>query len=132
MSIDYEAEYNNRAQVPEHPEDLRALARGRGLPRAGHEGTACRLGLSYGESPRQFIDLFAANAPAPPLALFIHGGYWRSLEPSLFSHMARGLNERGVSVAVTGYDLRRTCRSPTSSSRSATPAYSCGCAPDSA
>ena len=39
------------------------------------------------------------------LALFIHGGYWRSLEPSLFSHMARGLNERGVSVAVTGYDL---------------------------
>jgi arylformamidase len=40
-----------------------------------------------------------------PLALFIHGGYWRSLDPSLFSHMARGLNSRGVAVAVVGYDL---------------------------
>jgi arylformamidase len=35
----------------------------------------------------------------------VHGGYWRSLDPSLFSHMARGLNAHGVSVAVAGYDL---------------------------
>ena len=63
------------------------------------------LGLSYGENPRQFIDLFAAQAATAPLALFIHGGYWRSLEPSMFSHMARGLNARGISVAVVGYDL---------------------------
>jgi len=40
-----------------------------------------------------------------PLALFIHGGYWRSLDPSLFSHMARGLNAHGVAVGVVGYDL---------------------------
>ena len=37
--------------------------------------------------------------------MFIHGGYWRSLEPSSFSQMARGLNARGVTVAVPGYDL---------------------------
>ena len=40
-----------------------------------------------------------------PLALFIHGGYWRSLEPSSFSQMARGMNAHGVTVAVSGYDL---------------------------
>jgi arylformamidase len=40
-----------------------------------------------------------------PLALFIHGGYWRSLDPSMFSHAARGLNAHGVTVAVAGYDL---------------------------
>jgi arylformamidase len=40
-----------------------------------------------------------------PLALFVHGGYWRSLDPSMFSHMARGLNAHGVAVAVVGYDL---------------------------
>ena len=39
------------------------------------------------------------------LALFIHGGYWRSLEPSSFSQMARGMNAHGVTVAVSGYDL---------------------------
>ena len=37
--------------------------------------------------------------------MFIHGGYWRSLDPSQFSHMARGLNAHGVAVAVAGYDL---------------------------
>ena len=37
-----------------------------------------------------------------PLALFIHGGYWRSLEPSSFSQMARGMNAHGVTVAVVG------------------------------
>ena len=52
------------------------------------------------QTPRQFIDLFApASGGATPLALFVHGGYWRSLEPSQFSHMARGLNARGITVA---------------------------------
>ncbi len=106
MSIDYEAEYNNRARVPEHPEIFARWARAAEDYRAeAMKERRAELGLSYGESPRQFIDMFAANAGTAPLALFIHGGYWRSLEPSLFSHMARGLNARGVAVAVAGYDL---------------------------
>ena len=40
-----------------------------------------------------------------PIALFIHGGYWQSLNPKLFSHMARGLNLRDIPVIVAGYDL---------------------------
>ena len=67
------------------------------------------LGLSYGPSPRQTIDLFSPRGRdvTAPLALFIHGGYWRSLDPSSFSQMARGLNAHGVTVAVVGYDLAR-------------------------
>ena len=64
------------------------------------------LGLSYGSSLRQFIDLFSPRpGVVAPLALFVHGGYWRSLDPSLFSHMARGLNAHGLAVAIVGYDL---------------------------
>jgi arylformamidase len=37
--------------------------------------------------------------------MFVHGGYWRSLDPSMFSHMASGLNAHGVAVALAGYDL---------------------------
>ena len=40
-----------------------------------------------------------------PFAMFIHGGWWRSLEPSMFSQMAAGPNAHGVSVAIVGYDL---------------------------
>lgn len=107
MPIDYEAEYNNRARVPEHPEIFARWAREAAAYReeALGEGRA-ELGLAYGPSPRQTIDLFCpAGGSAAPVALFIHGGYWRSLEPAMFSHVARGLNARGIVVALPGYDL---------------------------
>jgi arylformamidase len=106
-AIDYEAEYNNRARVPEHPEIFARWSR----DAAAYREEAARqhraeLGIHYGAPPRQTIDLFLpAEGGAAPLALFIHGGWWRSLEPASFSHMARGLNAHGVAVAVAGYDL---------------------------
>jgi arylformamidase len=64
------------------------------------------LGLAYGTSARQKVDLFFPDATGhTPLALFVHGGYWRSLDASTFSHVSAGLNSRGVAVAVAGYDL---------------------------
>ena len=105
MTIDYEKEYDNRGRVPEHPEifarwtregaDFRAAARD------------AELGNSYGPSPRQTIDLFPAkdDDASTPLVLFIHGGWWRSLEPTMFSQMAAGPNAKGCTVAVAGYDL---------------------------
>ena len=107
MPIDYETEYNNRARVPEHPEIFAKWARDAEDYRTeAMKERRAELGLSYGSSPRQFIDLFSPRPDiTAPLALFIHGGYWRSLDPSLFSHMARGINAHGVAVAVVGYDL---------------------------
>jgi len=103
MAIDYEAEYDNRGRVPEFPEifakrECDAAAYRAASPHA-------QLGLRYGPSERQTIDLFPAGTEAAPLALFIHGGYWRSNHPSSYSHMAASLNARGVDVAIAGYDL---------------------------
>ncbi len=106
-AVDYEAEYNLRVRVPEHPEIFARWAREAEDYRAEtlKRGRA-ELGLSYGDTPRQFIDLFLPEAgDAAPLAIFIHGGYWRSFDPSSYSQMARGLNGRSVAVAVVGYDL---------------------------
>jgi arylformamidase len=105
--LDYEAEYNNRARVPEHPEIFeRWITDAAAYRTSAHEARRAELGLKYGASVRQTIDLFFPDTGAQaPLALFIHGGYWRSLDPSMFSHMAAGLNTRGISVAVAGYDL---------------------------
>src|SRR5262245_3334147 len=107
MPIDYEAEYNNRARVPEHPEILARMAKAASAYRArATANKRAELGVSYGPSPRQFLDIFYSNAgAAAPLAVFIHGGYWRSLEPAAFSQVAAGLNTRGVTVALAGYDL---------------------------
>ena len=106
--MDYEVEYNNRARVPEHPEIFARWERDAAAYRAQAkaEGRA-ELGLRYGSTARQTVDLFSPKGGAAdaPLALFIHGGYWRSLEPATFSQLARGMNARGVTVAVSGYDL---------------------------
>lgn len=106
-AIDYEAEYDNRARVTEHPEIFARWAYDAEFFRAEtlKDGRA-ELGLFYGVTPRQTVDLFFPKAgQEAPLAMFIHGGWWRSLDPSLFSHLARGPNEHGVAVAVVGYDL---------------------------
>src|SRR3984957_16063747 len=106
-AIDYEVEYDNRARVPEYAEIFARWAGEAENYRAETLKAGCaQLGLAYGDTPRQSIDLFLPEAgESAPLALFIHGGWWRSLDSSMFSQMARGPNARGVAVAVLGYDL---------------------------
>ncbi len=106
-AIDYETEYNNRERVPEHPEIFARWTREAEDYRAeALKAGRAEFGLSYGDTPRQAIDLFfPPQGETAPLAIFVHGGWWRSLDPSMFSQMAHGLNAHGVVVAVAGYDL---------------------------
>lgn len=103
--VDYEAEYNNRARVKDHPDIFARWQRDAASYRATAPGA--QLGITYGPSARQYYDFFpsAARDPMAPVVAFIHGGYWRAFDPSSFSHMAHGLNIQGVDVAVVGYDL---------------------------
>jgi arylformamidase len=79
---------------------------------AYREAARAELDVPYGEAPRQRLDIFRpASAPvdargeATPVALFIHGGYWQMRDKSTFSHVARGANARGITVAIAGYTL---------------------------
>ena len=96
-----EREYNNRALVPDHPAYFERWKRDSEFVR----GTlACRLDLPYGEDPRHRIDLFpAANARAT--LVFIHGGYWRTLDKSMFSWLAASYVAAGLNVAMPNYRL---------------------------
>jgi arylformamidase len=106
-AVDYEKEYDNRARVPEHPQIFAAWARdGEAYRQVALAEKRAELGIRYGQRVRQTMDLlFARPGADAPLALFVHGGWWRSLEPASFSQMARGLNAHGIDVAVVGYDL---------------------------
>lgn len=107
-TIDFEKEYDNRGRVKDHPEIFARWATDAKAYRDTAKSAA--LGVSYGSSARQIYDYFpAASANNKPLIVFIHGGYWRSLEPAMFSHSTRGLNLRGFDVAVPGYDLCPSC-----------------------
>ena len=103
MTIDYEKEYDNRARVPEHVDIFARWHRDAEAYRQA--SPKAELGLAYGPSERQFLDIFPAKNDSAPLALFIHGGWWRGLHPREFSHAAAGPNAHGVTVAIAGYDL---------------------------
>lgn len=99
MSLDLEAEYNNRARVPENPAIIAGWAR----DAAAYREIEPPRVVAYGAGERETMDVFEVGGG--PSVLFIHGGYWQALDKSFFSHMARGLNARGISVGVPSYDL---------------------------
>jgi arylformamidase len=104
MTIDFQSEYDNRARVPEHPAIFESWTRDAAAYRA--QAGSRFTQTAYGPGDRRTIDLFAPEGERRgALVVFVHGGYWRSLDPSLFSHVARGLNARGLAVALPGYDL---------------------------
>jgi len=101
--MNLQAEYDNRARVPDFATHLAAWQ---------HDAAAWRdacphatLDLAYGPSERQRLDLFDPGGWDAPQALYIHGGYWKALDRRFSSHCARGLNGLGVAVAVPSYDL---------------------------
>lgn len=98
----YEAQYNNRAMVPEHPQ---IFARWKESSRRARDLLGGDLDIAFGEHPLQRLDVFRAKGRSQALLLFIHGGYWRSLDKSDFSFVAPPLVERGITVAVSNYRL---------------------------
>lgn len=76
-----------------------------GAAAAFRQITSCEIGLAYGESPRQVLDLFHPPRLSKGLVVFVHGGYWLRFDKSYWSHLAAGPLAHGWSVAMPSYDL---------------------------
>jgi arylformamidase len=100
--VDYEAEYNNRARVPEHTEIAERWSL---LSSAYRLAGNTELDQPYGTRERHRYDLFHADAAGAPLVVYIHGGYWQRGDRKDYSFVARELNAAGVSVAIPSYTL---------------------------
>lgn len=61
--------------------------------------------VSYGDTDRQAVDLFWPQGQARGVLVFVHGGFWKSTDKSLWSHLAAGAVQQGWAVAMPGYDL---------------------------
>jgi arylformamidase len=69
---------------------------------------ALRYGPGAGETFHLFSSRFAGG-PAP-VEIFIHGGFWVSMEAEQFSFLARGFVPFGVALVVIDYPLIPTLR----------------------
>ena len=94
--------YNNRALVPEHAAHFAGWAETSAQARASQP---CTLDLAYGKASGETLDVFPAAEPGAPVLVFIHGGYWRSLDKSDHSFVAPAFTSEGACVVIPNYDL---------------------------
>ena len=94
--------YNNRALVPEHAE---IFARWASDSRRVRQTLPCQLDVPYGDGPNETLDIFPAEKPGAPVVVFIHGGYWRSLDKADHSFVVPALRAQGACVVVVNYAL---------------------------
>lgn len=68
--------------------------------------------IPYGPSPGETFHLFPPLSAGglAPVEIFIHGGFWISMEAEQFSFLARGFVPFGVALAVIDYPLIPTVR----------------------
>ena len=97
-----EREYNPRRAVP----DFQAFLDGQiARAKATRDTRPCTLDVRYGPGPLQTLDVFPAQNPDAPIHVFIHGGYWRGLDKSVYSYIAEPLVDAGATVVLLNYDL---------------------------
>ncbi|MEQ9664425.1 MAG: alpha/beta hydrolase [Phycisphaerales bacterium] len=71
-------------------------------------------GVSYGPGRGEMLDIYAPDGAATkapgenrgrPVQLFIHGGFWRSLDAALFAFVADGFVPKGAIAVILDYPL---------------------------
>lgn len=99
----YEQEYHARDSIPNYSQyfvDWRTNSE------AARSELTCHLDLAYGPASQDKLDLFpAAGNHSRTLLIFLHGGYWHSMDKSDYSCMAPAFVQAGISVAVPNYSL---------------------------
>ncbi len=97
-----DVQYNNRARIPEHPQ---LFARWDADSAAARAALTCHVDLRYGDGPNETLDVFPAARPGAPVLVFIHGGWWRSLDKAGHSFVAPAFVREGATVVLPNYAL---------------------------
>ena len=97
-----EREYNARAAIPDHPQIFARWAEQGAQVRRRRAGL---IDMPYGDDEGERLDFFPTVQRNSPLLVFIHGGYWRSLDKSDFSWIAPPFLDAAVAMAFLNYGL---------------------------
>ncbi|NQW94801.1 MAG: alpha/beta hydrolase [Polaromonas sp.] len=94
--------YNNRTLVADYASYFERWIE---TSKAARASQPCTLDVAYGKAGGEKLDVFSARTKNAPVIVFIHGGYWRSLDKSDHSFVAPAFTKSGACVVVVNYDL---------------------------
>lgn len=130
-----DAQYNNRVRFPDY---LEHFERWKTWSELARRELPCKLDCRFGASEVETLDIFCAERgvsarsglpqsgspqsvppqsgsaqrgtprSGSPVCVFIHGGYWYSLDKSDYSFVACGLHPHGVTTVVNNFGLAPT------------------------
>jgi arylformamidase len=94
--------YNNRAAVPDFQRWFDHWA---ALSREVVARHRPRVDVRYGRGAKETLDLFLPAGRPRGTLVFIHGGYWRSLDKADHAFVAPAFLAQGIAVANLNYEL---------------------------
>ncbi|AXK67866.1 alpha/beta hydrolase [Burkholderia sp. IDO3] len=100
-------QYNVRAGIPDHLDIFDRWSRTSAAFRCQY---AANENVRYGSDEKQTLDFFPAKDKGRPVLIFIHGGYWQSLDKSDFSTVALPYLLANINVAIVNYRLAPSVR----------------------
>ena len=96
--------YNNRAAIKNFQEYIdRWTVKSSGICRSLKD--QCERDVPYGDDLMETMDVYLPDGSPKAMLMFIHGGYWRSLDKSQHAFVARPFLDRGIAVSVINYAL---------------------------
>jgi arylformamidase len=95
-------QYNNRRRFPRYKEVFEAW---QSWSAATRTKLAVKPDVAYGLQATERLDIFPAERAPAPIYVFLHGGYWQSLDKSDYSFIAEGMVPNGVMTVVPNFAL---------------------------
>jgi arylformamidase len=95
-------QYNVRHHVPDF---LHYLTSWETRSRITEQRRRIIKNVLYGELDREYIDAFPSETANAKTLIFIHGGYWRTFDTSLFYFIADAFGDYGITTVLINYPL---------------------------
>ena len=95
-------QYNNRLQVPGHAVHTETWER---LSRQTEKEYFSINNIAYGELSRERLDIYPSSKPESKTLVFIHGGYWRNMDKTLFHFVPKAFHQYNTTTVLVTYPL---------------------------
>lgn len=97
-----DAQYDQRTLVPD-PSPY--VDRWRAETAAARRALPVRLGVRYGDTAEEYLDIYGAGDGARPVIVFLHGGAWRQLSAAESGYAAPHFVSRGAIYVAVNFTL---------------------------